>query len=77
MQHKHEEGGITTTTYALHEYYYNLDSGSIQSNSWTKNPITLDQFESVDDLIESLDMMLKDAIFYRDQILDYETGENL
>ena len=44
------------TIFALHEVFY--DDGKIEG--WTERPIDLDGFESVDDLLGTMKMMMKD-----------------
>lgn len=56
--------------YWLHETYYSWDDDS-KVNSWTIDSIIW-YFSDVDDMIEELELMVKDAKKYRDEILDYD-----
>jgi hypothetical protein len=56
------------TTYAIHECHYN-NKGKVMS--WTVEPMC-GHYESVDDLINSLETMLRDAKRSRKDVLEYE-----
>lgn len=60
------------TTYELYETYYDKDGNP---NGWSEEPEYGDH-DSADDLIEDLAFMLKDALRYRKDILDYDKEEN-
>jgi hypothetical protein len=66
MKRKYSNGSIG---WAVHEVYYN-DEG--KPDGWTKNPITMESDESVDDLIEMVEKILKDIKRTKDDILDYD-----
>ena len=55
--------------YGLHEVFYG-EYGE-QKLMWTKEPM-FGYFDSVDELIGSLEIMLKDAKRFKDDILDLE-----
>ena len=58
--------------YGLHEEFYDvLDDDGELIVLWTENPM-FGYFDSVEELIESLEMMLKDAKHCKDDILDLE-----
>ncbi len=57
--------------YGLHETYYGDDG---KPSSWTKEPLD-GGYDSVDDLITSLEMKLNDARKYREQVLEYGEEE--
>lgn len=62
-------------TYALHEAYYEKGpDGKVEG--WTQDSIC-GHFESVEELISSLELMLKDAKRTRDDILEYQAEEDL
>lgn len=54
--------------FALHETYYD-DQG--KPNGWTKEPMC-GGFESIDDMIVSLEMMLRDAKRFQNDVLEYK-----
>ena len=58
------------TMYELHETFYD-DEGKL--DSWSKEP-EYGPYESVDELIDDLDLMLDDAKRYC--VLDYDKEEN-
>ena len=62
---KHE--GEHGASYALHEAFYDNRE---KPHSWTKEPMC-GHFESVDELIESLECMLNDAKRFKDAVLNY------
>ncbi|STD05138.1 hypothetical protein [Elizabethkingia anophelis] len=43
---------------AIHEMYFNTKNKG--DCMWTQNPITLNSYDGLEELIESLEMMLKD-----------------
>ena len=58
--------------YGLYEVYYDaLDDNDEPTVMWTKEPM-FGYFDSVEELIGSLEMMLKDAKRCKDDILDLE-----
>ena len=60
------------TFYGLHEVYYDVINDDDEPTvMWTEKP-EFGYFDSVDELIESLEMMLKDANRCKDDILDLE-----
>lgn len=65
MRHKHPNGDY----YQIHEVYYDGDK-----KSWTVEPI-VPFGETVDELIEHLEMMLRDAKKCKEDILDYDENE--
>lgn len=65
FRHKGKEG----PTFSLHECYYNEEK---KPDGWTKEPISVAHYESVDELIEALEMMLKDAKKSQKDVLDYD-----
>jgi hypothetical protein len=54
--------------YGIHETYYDDDG---KPDGWTAEPMC-GGFDSVDDLIVSLEMMLRDAKKYRNDVLEYK-----
>lgn len=64
MKHVSENGDIS---YALHEVHY--EDGKIYA--WTNDPMC-GHFESVEDLVGYLKLMLRDAVKCRNDLLDYE-----
>ena len=65
MKQKNEHGEF----YGLHEVFYH--EYEERSMSWTKNSL-IGYFDTVDELIASLELMLKDANRFKDDVLDYE-----
>ena len=63
---KHEKDG--EEYFGIHETYYDKD-GNIEG--WTENPIS-GLYDSVEDLIESHNMITKDIKKYSKDILDYK-----
>lgn len=59
--------------YRIHEVYYDMEpDGNEDGLSWTVEPKT--PFgETVDELIEDLEMMLRDAEKSRDDIIEYDS----
>lgn len=55
--------------FGIHEAYYNKNR---QVDSMTKDSVKLEHYESVDELIDDLERMLKDARRYKDKVLDYD-----
>jgi len=56
------------TTYAIHECYYD-EKG--KPDGWTNEPMC-GHYDTVDDLIGSLEQMLRDAKRSKNDVLDYE-----
>lgn len=67
LKHTNKENG--NVLYGLYEVYY--DQFDLP-NGCTENAIDLYGFETVSDLIKTLEMMLKDAKKYKNKILNYE-----
>lgn len=55
--------------FSLHEAYYNEDK---EVCGLTQDPAQVAHYESVDELIDDLERMLKDAKRYKNDVLDYE-----
>ena len=55
--------------FGIHEAYYNKIR---EVDGMTKDSVKLECYESVDELIEDLECMLKDARRYKDKVLDYD-----
>lgn len=68
FRHEKKYKDIIMVTYALHETYYNSRG---KPDSWAIDPMC-GHFDSVDDLIKGLEMMLRDAKRSRKDVLDYE-----
>ncbi len=49
-------------SFGIHEIYFNLKENG--DRAWTKNPKTLSEYDNLEDLIGSLEMMLNDAKKY-------------
>lgn len=64
----HKDGSVSYT-YALHEAYY--PDGMTIPDGWTENAMC-GHYETVDDLLDSLKQMLRDAKRCRNDVLDYE-----
>jgi hypothetical protein len=62
MRHADENGDW----YGLHEAFY-TDG---KPEGWTKDSV-IGEFESVEDLVKSLEMMLNDAKRFQDDVLEY------
>ena len=45
--------------YGIHEIYF--DEDKVGNLSWSENPMVLGNYESLEDLINDLQLMLKDA----------------
>lgn len=60
--------------YAVHECYYDENKNP---KFWTDEPILLNGFETVDELISSLKQILVDVEKSRDNILNYEQDREL
>ena len=61
-------------SFGIHEIYFNIEKeGDV---SWTINPLTLDKYDNLDDLIGSLEMMLNDAKKFP-PLLDSELEKDL
>lgn len=48
--------------FGIHEMIFNIKR--VGDISWTENPMTLNNYDNLDDLIRSLEMMLSDAKKY-------------
>lgn len=70
MRRVNKVGDREVILFSLHEVYY-TDAGL--PKSWTVEPV-FGGFESVDDLISSLELMLKDAKRFRDDVLEYDAA---
>ncbi|QDT55720.1 hypothetical protein Pan44_37660 [Caulifigura coniformis] len=65
MRHADQNG----VWYGLHEAFYT----DCQPEGWTKDSV-IGEFESVEDLVTSLEKMLNDARRFRGDVLEYTEG---
>ncbi len=56
------QGTEDDPNFGVHEIYFNLEKNG--DRMWTKNPITLGGYGDLEDLIGSLEMILKDVKKY-------------
>jgi len=59
--------------YGLHEVYYE----DKKPTDCTEKSIDLSNFESAEEMIKSLEMMLEDAKLYKDDIISYDYFDSL
>ena len=69
-QHLKDKWMESHWVYWLHETYYSWEDDS-KVNSYTTDSIIW-YFSDVEDMIEELELMLKDAKKYKDEILEYD-----